>query len=69
MAEHAIMKAKLDGFINPQVAITKYDEKATDYPSRYRAAIAYYQLKEPDKALKLIDALLANSPRTRTSTS
>lgn len=62
MAEHAIMKAKLDGFLNPQVAITKYDEKATDYPSRYARAIAYYQLKEPDRALKLIDALLQEQP-------
>jgi len=62
MAEHAIMKAKLDGFINPQVAITKYSEKATDYPSRYARAIAYYQLKEPDRALKLIDALLQEQP-------
>jgi len=56
------MKAKLDGFLNPQVAITKYDEKATDYPSRYARAIAYYQLKEPDRALKLIDALLQDQP-------
>lgn len=62
VTEHAIMKAKLDGFINPQVAITKYDEKAKDYPSRYARAIAYYQLKEPDKALKLIDALLTEQP-------
>jgi predicted Zn-dependent protease len=62
LAEHAIMKAKLDGFINPQVAITKYDEKATDYPSRYARAIAYYQLKEPDKAIKLIDVLLQEQP-------
>jgi predicted Zn-dependent protease len=56
------MKAKLDGFLNPQVAITKYDEKATDYPSRYARAIAYYQLKEPDRAIKLIDALLVEQP-------
>ena len=62
MAEHAIMRAKLDGFINPQVAITKYDEKAKDYPSRYARAIAYYQLKEPDKALKLIEQLLSEQP-------
>jgi predicted Zn-dependent protease len=62
MAEHAVMKAKLDGFLNPQVAITKYDEKATDYPSRYARAIAYYQLKEPDKALKLIDVMLQDQP-------
>lgn len=62
LAEHAIMKAKLDGFLNPQVAITKYSEKATDYPSRYARAIAYYQLKEPDRALKLIDVLLGEQP-------
>lgn len=62
MAEHAIMKAKLDGFLNPGVAITKYSEKATDYPSRYARAIAYYQLKEPDRALKLIDVLLSEQP-------
>ncbi|HEX7886446.1 MAG TPA: M48 family metalloprotease [Phenylobacterium sp.] len=62
IAEHAIMKAKLEGFLNPQVAIAKYDEKATDYPSRYARAIAYYQLKEPDRALKLIDQLLTEQP-------
>lgn len=62
LAEHAIMKAKLDGFLNPQTAIAKYSEKATDYPSRYARAIAYYQLKEPDKALKLIDVLLSEQP-------
>ncbi|TAL37971.1 M48 family metalloprotease [Phenylobacterium sp.] len=62
MAEHAVMKAKLDGFLNPGVAITKYDEKAKDYPSRYARAIAYYQLKEPDRALKLVDALLQEQP-------
>lgn len=62
LAEHAIMKAKLDGFLNPGVAITKYDEKATDYPSRYARAIAYYQLKEPDRAIKLIDKLLEEQP-------
>jgi len=63
MAEHAIMKAKLEGFLNPAVAITKYDEKAKDYPSRYARAIAYYQLKEPDRAIKLVDALLEEQPK------
>lgn len=62
MAEHEVMKAKLDGFLNPGVAITKYDEKAKDFPSRYARAIAYYQLKEPDRALKLVDALLVDQP-------
>lgn len=63
IAEHAVMKAKLDAFLNPQIAIAKYSEKATDYPSRYARAIAYYQLKEPDRAIKLIDVLLSEQPQ------
>jgi predicted Zn-dependent protease len=62
LAEHEIMKAKLDGFINPQVAIVKYGENDKAYPARYARAIAYYQLKEPDRALKLVDALLSEQP-------
>jgi predicted Zn-dependent protease len=62
LSEHEIMKAKLDGFINPQVSLTKYDEKDTSYPARYARAIAYYQLKEPEKALKRVDALLVDQP-------
>jgi predicted Zn-dependent protease len=62
ITEHAIMKAKLDGFINPTVAITKYTEKDTTYPARYARAIAYYQMKQPDQSLKLIDALLVEQP-------
>ncbi|HKR87398.1 MAG TPA: M48 family metalloprotease [Phenylobacterium sp.] len=62
MAEHAIMKAKLDGFISPQEAIVKYSETDKSYPARYARAIAYYQMKEPDKALRMIDALLQEQP-------
>ncbi len=62
LSEHEIMKAKLDGFINPQVSLGKYDEKDMSYPARYARAIAYYQLKEPDKALKRVDALLVEQP-------
>jgi predicted Zn-dependent protease len=62
VAEHEIMKAKLEGFLNPQVSLTKYDEKDMSYPARYARAIAYYQTKEPDKALKRVDALLAEQP-------
>jgi predicted Zn-dependent protease len=62
ISEHEIMKAKLNGFLNPQVAMTKYDEKDMSYPARYARAIAYYQLKEPEKALKRVDALLAEQP-------
>ncbi|HLZ77062.1 M48 family metalloprotease [Phenylobacterium sp.] len=62
VSEHEIMKAKLDGFINPVVSMGKYDEKDMSYPARYARAIAYYQMKEPEKALKRVDALLAEQP-------
>ena len=59
---HAIMKAKLQGFINPNLAVVKCAEPKADYPTRYACAIAQYQLKEPDRALKLIEALLQEQP-------
>lgn len=62
LADHEIMKAKLDGFLNPQSAVVKYSETDKGYPARYARAIAYYQMKEPDKALKQIDALLQEQP-------
>jgi predicted Zn-dependent protease len=62
LAKHEIMKAKLEGFINPQVAIVKYSETDKSYPARYARAIAYYQMKEPDRALKLVDALISEQP-------
>jgi predicted Zn-dependent protease len=42
--------------------MSKYDEKDMSYPARYARAIAYYQAKEPEKALKRVDALLAEQP-------
>ncbi|MFM8939073.1 MAG: M48 family metalloprotease, partial [Phenylobacterium sp.] len=59
---HQIMKAKLEGFLNPSVAVVKCADPTADVPARYACAIAQYQLKEPDRALKLIDALLAEQP-------
>ncbi|MFZ4066683.1 MAG: M48 family metalloprotease [Phenylobacterium sp.] len=62
LSRHAIMKAKLQGFINPNLAVVKCGEPKADYPTRYACAIAQYQLKEPDRALKLIEALLKEQP-------
>jgi predicted Zn-dependent protease len=62
LAQHEIMKAKLEGFMNPQSALIKYKEKDRGYPARYARAIAYYQMKEPDRALSQIDALLTEQP-------
>src|SRR5690606_10317733 len=47
---------------NPQKALITYEESDKSFPARYARAIAYYQTKEPDRALKAIDALLAEQP-------
>jgi predicted Zn-dependent protease len=62
LAQHEVMKAKLEGFLNPQVALMKYKETDTGFPARYARAIAYYQMKEPDRALGLLDPMLAEHP-------
>lgn len=62
LAQHEIMKAKLEGFMNPQSAMIKYKESDRGYPARYARAIAYYQMKEPDRALSQIDGLLTEQP-------
>lgn len=60
--EFQIMQAKIDGFVNPQASLTRYKESDKGYPARYARAIAYYQMKDPDRALKLIDSLLEEQP-------
>ena len=63
LAKHALMKAKLDAFLNPPAySYVKYKESDTSFPARYARAIAYYRATEPDRALKAIDALIAEQP-------
>lgn len=62
IAQHEVMKAKLEGFLNPQVALMKYKETDASFPARYARAIAYYQMKDPDRSLKLIDGLIQDNP-------
>ncbi|MDP8916080.1 MAG: M48 family metalloprotease [Pseudomonadota bacterium] len=63
MAKHAIMKAKLEAFLNPPAqTYIKYKEKDPSFPARYARAIAYYRASEPAHALRAIDALLAEQP-------
>ncbi len=58
-----IMQAKLSGFLNPP-SRTLRDYPATDksVPARYARAIAYYRIPNLDKALPLIDGLIADDP-------
>ncbi|MDB5429193.1 MAG: hypothetical protein JWP35_309 [Caulobacter sp.] len=62
IARHQVMQAKIQGFVNPQGALVKYKEGDASYPARYARAIAYYQLKDPERALKLLEGLLAENP-------
>lgn len=62
-AKHDLMKAKLAAFMDPpQQTFVKYKESDTGFPARYARAIAYYKALETDRALKAIDALIAEQP-------
>ena len=63
LARHAIMKAKLEGFLDGggQVA-ADYPDTDRSFPARYARAIALYRETETEPALKAIDALIAKQP-------
>lgn len=60
---HARMRAKLMGFIRPELALRKYDAAATDIPSRYARAIALHLTGSMDQAVGLVDGLIAQEPK------
>ena len=56
------VKAKLNGYIDPQRAVIKYPESDQSVPGHYARAYAYHLSGYPDKALAEADALLAIDP-------
>jgi predicted Zn-dependent protease len=63
IAEYEIMKAKLAAFTNrPYQTYMDYPDSDTSFPARYARAIADYRELETEKALKEIDALIADRP-------
>ena len=56
------VKAKLQGFIDPNHAVTKYPESDQSIPAHYARAYAYHMGGYPDKANAEADALLKASP-------
>jgi predicted Zn-dependent protease len=56
------VKAKLQGYIDPQVAARKYPETDQSVPAHYARAYAYHLGAYPDKALNEADALLKTAP-------
>lgn len=59
---HQRMVAKLQGFLNPNVALQRYVEGDRAVPARYARAIALYRTGALGSALLTIDGLLAEYP-------
>ena len=60
---HRRMRGKLFAFLEqPFRTLTRYKEDDSSIEARYARAIAYYRKPELNKALSLIDALLAERP-------
>ena len=63
IAQFEIMKAKIKAFTNrPFQTYVDYPDSDKSFPARYARAIADYRELETDKALKEIDALIAERP-------
>ncbi len=56
------VKAKLLGYVDPKLAVTKYPESDHSVPAHYARAYAYHLGGYPDKAQAEADALLATDP-------
>jgi len=63
VAMHDRIRAKLIGFLEPlQTVLRTYPETDNSLPARYARAIAYYQVPDLQKALPLVDGLIAEHP-------
>jgi len=63
VAKHAIMIAKLKGFLlYPQQVLQDYPETDQSFPAKYARAISTYRELKTDEAIKQIDALIAERP-------
>jgi predicted Zn-dependent protease len=63
IASFEVMKAKIKAFTNrPAQTYIDYPDTDTSFPARYARAIADYRELETERALKEIDALIAERP-------
>ncbi|MBO6785054.1 MAG: tetratricopeptide repeat protein, partial [Alphaproteobacteria bacterium] len=61
--KHAYMRAKLIGFLEPlDKTLQAYPESDQSIPARYARAIAYYRLSDLNRAIPLVDGLIAAEP-------
>jgi len=63
LAEHKRMRAKLIGFLEPiSKVLRSYPESDGGLESRYARAIAHYRNADLDRAVPLVDSLIADYP-------
>jgi predicted Zn-dependent protease len=60
--QHARMKAKLIGFINPGRVAWEYDDRDQSVAAQYARSIAAYRQNEIPEAISLIDGLIKIEP-------
>ncbi|MEG3619179.1 M48 family metalloprotease [Magnetovibrio sp. PR-2] len=64
LLSHAIVVAKIKAFFNPfRNTLRAYPESDTSFPARYARTIAYYRDAQIDKALPMINQLIAEMPK------
>ena len=62
--QHRRMVAKLFSFLKPQITtLQKYPESDQSIEGRYARSIAYFRRGQTDKALPLVDGLIAELPK------
>ncbi len=60
---HARMVAKLHGFLDsPAQTMRRYPASDQSVPARYARSVAHHQRRETDKAIEVVDGLLAELP-------
>jgi len=59
---HERMKAKLMGYLQPDMALLRYTDKDPRIPARYARAIALYRSDQAQHALDLVDGLIKEEP-------
>jgi len=60
---HARMKGKLNGYLNPPEQVLAHYAGKTGIEALYALALAHMRLTETEKALAIVDELLAKSPK------
>jgi len=61
--KHALMRAKLIGFMEPlSTTLETYGEADRSIPARYARSIAYYQQSDLMRAIPLVDSLITDEP-------